>query len=983
MRPLFVSVVALYVLLTAIPTHAQTGDGSLRGYLKDEQGGALPGATVTATSPALLAPVVAVSTSEGFYRLINLPPGTYTITAQLDGFAIYRREGILMRAGSTFTVDIDMRLGSLEESVTVSGASPMVETSSPSSTLNITGDLVRAAPVTAMRLFTDVVEMAPGVNSRNVTSNPGRAMYFHGAHLYSHAFQLDGAPAASYYDGSPYTMNIGGDGLQDVELKLGGVDAASPLSTGVVMNIVTPRGGNTFKGSAAYTYQPLAWNGDNSQSGRVPGGVPRKQEAKQWDLSLGGPLLKDKVWFFTAYRYSDLIDGISRTESDLGFIKAFRPDFQPFDNTYRSHQPFVKVTAQLSQKHELSAFYEYDRNYITRNTERQTDLVEFSTLGGGLTQAKLSSVWTNRLASQFSVAYNTKSGNNEEIYNKLRPAVPQVLVHQNAFLSAGIPVGNGRLVEMNNVLSVAYLPASMLILRGDLTYFREGWGGSHEFKTGIWAAPKLNRDIIRRYVNDGFVLEEVRQINPANASAGTVPFHRQYQTPTEVTVTQARDRDVAVYVQDAWKPHPRVTANVGVRVDFVRRHDAIFDVDRMKSVEIGPRLGVAYLVTSDARTVLRASYGRIAEQVNGRDSITEFGGGSYASVGSLAAGLPRGALIRDLYDANGDGVFETEILTPAATPLLSTLEFPSSLHQPFVDEFVVGFRRQFPGQISVDVSATRRYYRDVYAIVDINGIYPDGPNQPFGGFGKVDPNRGLVYQQRNNTWNTAVLTDLEAVVAKNLSHNVQLLVSLNRQWAHESGSFNPTDPARFIQPDAFPNNRMLYVTSGNTDQNNLDGRGASATASWRPYSARVATQYFAPWGIKLAGSYVIQAGDYSGQTVTRIAAPDPQFGPATVRLANGLTVPNPLATTIRFAFPTRGDGQVELETARYLQLTVGRVFKAGRLEFEPTFNAFNILNAGAHTVWNTGANQLYSANRLTVFSRQTPRAIAVTVKTRF
>src|SRR3954469_23825112 len=92
--------------LTANAAAAQSGQGSLRGYVRDEQGGVLPGVTVTATSPALLAAVVAVSDSAGYYRLNNLPPGTYVVAADLTGFAAYKREGILMRAGSTFNVDI-------------------------------------------------------------------------------------------------------------------------------------------------------------------------------------------------------------------------------------------------------------------------------------------------------------------------------------------------------------------------------------------------------------------------------------------------------------------------------------------------------------------------------------------------------------------------------------------------------------------------------------------------------------------------------------------------------------------------------------------------------------------------------------------------------------------------------------------------------------------------------------------------------------
>ena len=147
MRVFVVSLVVLSVL-TAGPADAQTGDGSLRGYVKDEQGGVLPGVTVTGTSPALLTPVVAVTDSDGYYRLNNLPPGIFEIKAELSGFATYRREGIVMRAGLTFSMDIDMKVGALTETITVSGESPMIETSKPTSILNIDGELLRAAPVT-------------------------------------------------------------------------------------------------------------------------------------------------------------------------------------------------------------------------------------------------------------------------------------------------------------------------------------------------------------------------------------------------------------------------------------------------------------------------------------------------------------------------------------------------------------------------------------------------------------------------------------------------------------------------------------------------------------------------------------------------------------------------------------------------------------------------------------------------------------------
>ena len=265
--------VTLFVTLST--ASAQTGDGSLRGYVKDEQGAVLPGATVTATGPALLTPVSGVTDSSGYYRLLNLPPGTYAITAELSGFSTSRREGIIMRAGITFTVDLQMKVGTLAETITVTGDSPMIETGRPTSVLNIDGDLVRAAPITSRRLFSDALDLAPGVGSRNVDDGVGRrAYYFRGSHIYAHAFQLEGAPASAYIDSAAHSMGMGGDTVQDVEMKLGGADASTPLSTGVVLNVSTPRGSNQYKGSTAFSYQPLSWNGDNTKSGASPGGLP-------------------------------------------------------------------------------------------------------------------------------------------------------------------------------------------------------------------------------------------------------------------------------------------------------------------------------------------------------------------------------------------------------------------------------------------------------------------------------------------------------------------------------------------------------------------------------------------------------------------------------------------------------------------------------------------------------------------------------------
>jgi hypothetical protein len=288
---------------------------------------------------------------------------------------------------------------------------------------------------------------------------------------------------------------------------------------------------------------------------------------------------------------------------------------------------------------------------------------------------------------------------------------------------------------MNTPQSISISPSSMLVLRGDLTYFKEGWGGSHEIKTGVWAAPRLVRDTTTEYVNDGFVLQEMRENVPGNPAAGITPFHYRYRDPVLSPAISEHDRDIALYVQDSWRPHRRLSANLGLRVDWVTRHDELLNIDREPTnADVQPRAGIAYLVTSDARNVLRASYSRLYEQVNGRDYIVTFGNTG-------------GVTTRDVYiDRNGA---QTTIVTPPTRSVDPSLLFDRNLHQPWADEFVVGFRRQFPGQLSADVSATRRIYHDQFETVDINGRYPSGPDQPFGGFGLIDPNQGIINKERS------------------------------------------------------------------------------------------------------------------------------------------------------------------------------------------------------------------------------------------
>jgi hypothetical protein len=968
------------VLVLGIGGFAYAQDGSLRGYVKDETGAALPGATVTATSPVLIGGARSTVTEQtGYYRLINLPPGEYVVLVEMSNFATFRREGILVRAGATFNVDVQMKLSSVQETITVTAESPMLEIAKPSNVLNIEGEFMRDMPIQSRRNWSDFLELTPGVIARPFDDGSGRMVYFgHATEHFAHASHVDGMTFGQYQDFQITYMGLPADAIEDTYVKTGGVDASNPTATGLVINVVTKSGGNNLSGSVAYAYQPIEWNADNVPKTGKFSGTPTTSQVNQIDLTLGGPIVRDKVWFFGAFRYANLVSGISRTGREVEILNSFFPGIEFFDNDTRSNQPYAKVTWQVNQNHQLSGQYQRDRLFKTGDREytftRYTEGL-FST-GGSLYSGRLNSVWTANLTSQITLGYNNKSGSDADTFQGRELSGPQIVIHQEAFRSAGVLRGSGRLLQGGNRQTDSYFPSSLMMIRADFTWYKEGWGGSHEFQTGFFGNPRGTYDLIDNYNNGGFVLEEHRQRDPNNPAAGTIAFHRVYQSPTTLQTRAARERDYAVYFQDSWKPHERLTLNLGVRADFIKRHDDLFDIDRMRDTAIAPRFGFSYMLTKDARNVIRASAVRVFEQMMGRDAVTLFGAASRAAQ-------------RDTYDFDGDGIFEIEISTPAVTASLGGFEFDPNVHQPWVDEFIIGFRKQFPGEFAVDIAAIDRTYKHNYAQVDVNGIYPDGPGQPFIGFGRIDPTRGLLYQQTNNTWSTLNYFAIEITATKNLKNNFTLMAGVNRQWQHIAGTWNPTDPAGFIQPNAFANNRTLHMPRGNNDHNQfLGGTTQTYGPTWQQYSFRVGGTWFAPLGIVVGASYTQMAGPWSGSIIERLSANDPdvlRFGPARVPVVGG-TQPNPLATTLRFcgaaegpclANPTRGDDQVKAHFIPTLGLKIGKKFKlGGAREFEASANILNVLNSGQHWQYNySGANERFNPNFLQMRSLQYARSL--------
>ena len=150
-----------------------------------------------------------------------------------------------------------------------------------------------------------------------------------------------------------------------------------------------------------------------------------------------------------------------------------------------------------------------------------------------------------------------------------------------------------------------------------MTYFKAGWVGSHEFGTGFFLEPQNIYDQVTEYTNDGFFREYQTVVDLADPSKGTRPYRRDYANPISLQTRQARDSNYAFYLQDSWKPDERLTANLGIRFDYVKRVDEVRDITRQKSWSVQPRIGATYLLTQDAKNVLRASYGRLGRTGHG------------------------------------------------------------------------------------------------------------------------------------------------------------------------------------------------------------------------------------------------------------------------------------------------------------------------------------------------------------------------------
>ena len=303
MRRVVVALASFVILPATVFAQA-----SLSGFVKDTSGGVLPGVSVEASSPVLIEKVRSgISDATGLYRIPDLPPGIYTVTFTLPGFATVSREGVEVAGGGVTTINADLRVGALTETVTVTGESPVVDTqTSARRQMVLSTSVVQAIP--ASRGYGNVLATVPGIQATglDVSSNVSTNFFTaRGGRGNEGTIQIDGMNVGSAFNGggvAGFGYPIGESSEIQVTISggLGEVDRGGPA-----FNLVPKTGGNSFSGTGFLSLAGKWSQGDNLDDELISYGLTQVPGLiKNWDtnFALGGPIIRDRVWFFNNVR---------------------------------------------------------------------------------------------------------------------------------------------------------------------------------------------------------------------------------------------------------------------------------------------------------------------------------------------------------------------------------------------------------------------------------------------------------------------------------------------------------------------------------------------------------------------------------------------------------------------------------------------------------------------------------------------------------
>jgi len=712
---------------------------SIAGLVRDASGAVLPGVTVEVASPALIERVrTAATDAQGRFNIVNLRPGTYVVTFSLAGFNSVKREGIQVTAGFTATVNADMQVGALEETITVSGETPLIDTQNTRQQKVLSDDLLEALP-SGQKTAINVVSLTPGMTTLGLadvggslgTYNAGgNGTTFHGKAGFKREF--DGMRVENMEGDGNNGYILNAITVQETTVETGGVSAESDMS-GVSLNMIPKEGGNAFRfmASGLFTNQHLSTDnfGENLRERGVT--LPSKviNIYDGWG-TVGGPIKRDKVWFFVAERiWGNRNQRANTFWNNTQGTPFYSPDperpFQP-NEYYKSHA--ARVTWQASQRNKLNFFVDVQKNCKcysgTGLTAVTTTAPEADAQLRFWPQVLAQVAWSAPLTDRLLV----EAGYSATISHWPRVSNP------------GVPTDSIRITESSTGF-VYGAPETLQDLQDSDRYaqrFSMSYiTGTHTFKTGLQLGQGIKN--LHQYSWTDFNYTLLRGV-PTQVTQLATPYLRKERIRA----------DLGVYAQDQWAIR-RLTVNYGLRFDYynayvpeqhmpatkfvpARDFEPVYHVPLWK--DVSPRVGAAYDLFGNGRTAVKASFGRYV----GKTAISVAADNNPVTRSVLS-------VTRTWTDANGNYVPDCDLRnfsTNGECGAISNTNFgrvnpnatryaDEAIHGWGVRDYLWDVAAEVQQQLGAGVSLTGGYYRNWYnnfLVTDNTDVAP-GDYNPF------------------------------------------------------------------------------------------------------------------------------------------------------------------------------------------------------------------------------------------------------------
>lgn len=611
LKAAFVCAAAL-VLLPAVAS----AQSAIAGVVRDETGGVMPGVTVEVTSPALIEKTRSVETdSAGQYKILDLRPGTYTVSFILQGFNTIRREGIELAANFTAPVNAELKVGSVEETLTVSGQSPVVDLQSTARRDSLARDLIDQLPTG--RNFQTAGSLLPSVSmgkfdvGGSTAMQTGNTLSAAGSRTGDTTEEVDGMQINSALGSSsnvPVYMNDAVYEEQVYTLVGGTADVQTP---GVKINLIPKSGGNEFHGSGAALFANTDFQAKNISDAEIARqgvqSAPRLDKLWDYSATLGGRIIRDRLWFYTGFRHWGYNNFAPNALLPDGSQAVDDNSLQAINN---------RLTAQINSQNKITAMYDKfpkwrgHRNIENGTYEPSATYIQLVPLAYNA-QAKWTSTMTNKLLIEagwstnfYNYWLNYQDGLLPSATNPLG-VVSQVNADNNRTYSAARYMQDSFFNRHYIVSSATYVSGSHAIKIGE----QHSWGWVDELR-----------------IANGDLYEEYRGV----PGAGGTPFRvNAYNSPTRKK--DVLEADLGVYAQDTWTMK-RLTLNPGVRFDYMKQSNAASDAPAGRFAPArhfderkypgwatwSPRLGAVYDLFGTGKTAIKGSFGKYMQ----RDSVS-------------------------------------------------------------------------------------------------------------------------------------------------------------------------------------------------------------------------------------------------------------------------------------------------------------------------------------------------------------------------